>query len=199
MGNRKTLRTRLGMLYHDIYWNQLSLPWKIAHSDVDVFHLPANTGPVMCSRPLVVSFLDMSLFRYPDYFTPWHRSTSSLLVPFIARHAKVIITISEYSKSEIVDVLGIAPDKIEVTYLGVSDIFRPVDPMISERVRQKFGLDRFMFVVCTLEPRKNIQRLIQAYSLLKARGVTHTLVHVGAKRWFYDDVLAEVERLGVAD
>ncbi|MBN1565868.1 MAG: glycosyltransferase family 4 protein [Anaerolineae bacterium] len=199
MGNRKTFRTRLGTLYHDLAWNQLLLPINVARSDVDVFHLPANIGPVFCSRPTVASILDMSLFRYPDYFTPWHRRTSSVLIPITAKNAQVIITISEFSKSELVDVLGISPNKIEVTYLGASDIFGPTDPTIVEQTRRKFGLDQFMVVVCTLEPRKNIKRLVQAYSLLKARGITHTLVHIGAKGWYYDNVLTEIERLKITD
>ena len=199
MGKPKTVRTRLGTLYHDIFWNQVLLPLSVARSDVDLLHLPANIGPVVCPCPTTVTIHDVSLFRYPEYFTPWHRKTSQFLVPRNAHHAKIIITNSEYSKSEIVNVLGVSPDKVKVTYLGASETFKPAEPIVIEQTRRKFGLDQFIVVVCTLEPRKNVQRLVQAYSLLKARGITHTLVHIGAKGWYYDDVLAEVERLGITD
>lgn len=199
MGNRKTIRSRLDTLFHDLLWTQVILPWKIARSGVDVIHLPANIGPVLKTRPTVVTIHDMALFRYPDYFTPWQRYSWLTLLPIVARRANLIITVSEFSKSEIVSVLGVAPDKVCVVYNGASANFQPLGTTQVERIKQKYALDEFVLVVGTLEPRKNTKRLLQAFAQLKQQGVSHTLVHVGAKGWFYNDILAEIDRLNIKE
>jgi glycosyltransferase involved in cell wall biosynthesis len=108
-----------------------------------------------------------------------------------------VLTISEYSKSEIVSGLGIPAEKVRVTYLGAAPQFRPRSAAEVEAVRQKYGLDQFILTVCTLEPRKNLTHLFRAYQQLRQRGINLPLVHVGSRGWHYDEILAEPERLGI--
>lgn len=197
MGKRKNIAARLGTLYHDLWWNQVLLPWLVARSDVGVFHLPANVGPLLAPRPTVVSVLDMAVFRFPAYFRTWQRLSWQFLLPRIARSSKVVLTISEYSKSEIVSTLGIPAEKVLVTYPGAAPQFKPRDPAEVEAVKRKYGLDRFLLTVCTLEPRKNLPHLFRAYQRLRQRGIDLPLVHVGSQGWLYDEILAEPEKLGI--
>lgn len=184
--------------YHDIAWKHAVLPFQAAHSHIDVLHEPNFISPIITNCPVVVSILDISVLKMPDYFSGWFRNYARVLLPKSAHTAKRIITISEYSKQEMVDFMGISPEKITVTYLDVSPRFKVLTEAESTPVLEKYNLKQpFILSVCTLEPRKNILRLVQAYAEFKAHGFPHQLIHVGAKGWQYDEIFAEVERLGL--
>jgi glycosyltransferase involved in cell wall biosynthesis len=99
---------------------------------------------------------------------------------------------------------GIPPEKVEVVYLGICENFRPLPEGEVEAFRKKRGLpERFILFVGTIEPRKNLTRLIEAFSLLSPLSPLPfpfsplPLVIVGAKGWLYEEVFAKVEELGL--
>lgn len=199
MARRKTLRTRMDTIYRDIVWTHGFLPWQAYRANVDILHMPANVIPILPSCPTVVTILDTITVQFPRHFTFWHRNYSRLFIPLAAKYATRILTISEHSKHDIVTQLSVVPDKVVVTYPGVSARFRPVSKREITDVKQRYGLNSFILTVGTLEPRKNIIRLLQALALLRKRGCSCHLIHAGPQGWLFDEILAEVHRLELQD
>ncbi len=198
VGFQSSLRRKVENFYHDIAWKHAVLPLQASRAHVDILHEPNFISPLITGCPVVVSILDIAVLKMPDYFSRWFRNYARLLLPRSAHSASRILTISEYSKQEIVNVLGIPEEKIVVTYLDVSPRFTPLSEAQISPLLAKYEIKQpFILSVCTLEPRKNILRLIQAYAQFKKRGFPHQLIHVGARGWQYAEILVEVERLGL--
>jgi glycosyltransferase involved in cell wall biosynthesis len=119
-----------------------------------------------------------------------------------ARRADHVITISQNTQRDIQHFLNVPEERISVIYEAAASIFRPVEPE-SARItaRGKYGIEgRYILFVGTLEPIKNLSRLIEAYALARQRGMTEpSLVVVGQKGWQFADIFARVERLGLQD
>jgi glycosyltransferase involved in cell wall biosynthesis len=116
-----------------------------------------------------------------------------------AKHAAQLFTVSEHAKQEIVDHLGVTPERVTVTYDACDARFSPASPAELAAFRQRNNLpDRYLFYLGTLEPRKNIPRLIDAYAqIAKESGVP--LLIGGGKGWLYEPILAQAERLQLGD
>jgi len=199
MTKRKTLRTRMDTLYRDVVWTHGVLPWQVCRARVDILHMPANVIPLWLPCPTLVTILDTTVFHTPRNFPFWHRNYFRLLVPWAAKHASMILTISGYSKQDIVKQFRVAPDKVVVTHLAASPTFRTISVQEILKVKQRYGLDSYILTVGTLEPRKNMIRLLQAFALLRQSGFSYQLVHAGPRGWLFDDILAEVDRLQLQD
>ncbi len=199
MGQGKTLRSRAEVVYHDLIWNHVILPGKARRAGIDLLHMPANIMPVFSPCPTVVSIQDTLPVTMPQHFTFWWSHYARIFMPLSARRAALILTDSEASRQDIVKDFRVPPEKVIVTYLAAAPCFQPVSEAVIAVVKRKYRLDKFILSVCTLEPRKNVNRLIQAFALLRQAGIDYQLIHVGAKGWLYDATLAEVQRLGLAE
>ncbi len=197
MWQRKTLRSRLQTIYHDLAWTHLWLLWRAHQERIDLLHVPSSVMPVHAPCPTVISILDTTVLQMPQNFNFWQRTYSRVFIPLSARRASRIVTISEQSKRDIVRCLHVVPEKVTVTYLAASPRFKPVSAQAVRSVRQRYRLDSFILTVGTLEPRKNLSRLLEAYALLEE--TPYQLVHAGPQGWLFDDVLAQVDRLGLRD
>jgi glycosyltransferase involved in cell wall biosynthesis len=114
------------------------------------------------------------------------------------RRATAVIAVSEFTANEVVRLLGVPADRVFTVYNGVDARFRPLPDDEVERFRREEGLpERFILAMGTLEPRKNLIRLIRAFAQLKIPQLH--LVLAGGRGWFYHDIFAEVERLGLLD
>ena len=193
----KSFKLRAETIYRDIIWSHFILPQKALRTKVDVLHIPVNVIPVFPPCPTVLTILDTTVLKTPQNFTFWHRNYSRVFLPISAKKAKIILTISENSKRDIVNQLKISPEKIFVTYLAASEDFKTVSGQEVERVKKSYNLNSFILTVGSLEPRKNIPRLLKAYAYLLKNGFQHTLVHVGPQGWLFDEIYAEVKRLGL--
>lgn len=121
---------------------------------VDVLHCPTYYGPLRSRVPLVVTVLDLSVFRYPDAFPRWMRTYVPRVAPSVLRAARRILAISEFTKRELVDVLGVPEEKIAAVPLAVErEVFHPDGPA---------AVGEYVLAVATLEPRKNLARLVEA-------------------------------------
>lgn len=199
MAKSKTMRSRVDTIYRDVLWTHIVFPWQVHRSGVDVLHMPANVIPLSLSYPTVVTILDTTVLQTPRNFTFWHRNYSRMFVPLSARRASLILTISEHSKRDIVKQFAIPHDKVVVTHLAASERFRPVSKREMSVTKQLYDLDTYILTVGTLEPRKNIIRLLYAFKEVREQGFAGKLVHVGPKGWLFGDILAEVERLGLRE
>lgn len=181
-------------------WMQAVLPLSIAHLDLDVCHFTNNVGPIWSPRPTVLTLHDMTLWLLPEYHTIRRIASMRPIIPLAARRAAAIITVSESAKADIVRVLGLPPEKIHVIYEAPSPRFhRLPDSAALEAVRRRYDLpERFVLHVGTLEPRKNIIRLLEAFALLRQTDrIDHQLVLVGNQGWFYGKIFAAIEQFGL--
>ena len=197
MATRKTLRSRAETVYRDLVWTHLILPCLALREKVDVLHMPANVIPVFSPCPTVVTIHDTTVLQAPNRFTFWHRTYSRIFVPLSAKRASKVLADSEHSKRDIVRLFGVSPRKVEVVYLGASPEFRQILENEVAVVKRKYDLASFILTVGTLEPRKNVERLLQAFAVLRARESSYQLVHAGPRGWLFNDIMKEVERLGL--
>jgi len=146
----------------------VSFPLALKRDKIDVAHFQYVIPPVS-PCPTVVMIHDISYEFFPEFFHPLSRKRMQLLIPYSARKSSHVLTVSEYSKQQIIKKYGIPEDKITVTYNGVSDNFRIInDQGYIDTILQRFSLTKpFILAVGNLQPRKNIERLVRVYANLK--------------------------------
>jgi glycosyltransferase involved in cell wall biosynthesis len=182
-----------------ILWEQVVQPFALRKERVDLLHALAFVAPLLSPCPSVVTIYDLSFLLYPESFKRSKRFYLDLFTRISAKRARRIIAISQSTKRDVVRLLGVLPEKVEVVYCGIDEAFRPLAEDQVVAFRSKRGLpERFILFVGTIEPRKNVTRLIEAFAHLQTCKLAHLkLVIGGAKGWFYEDVFARVEELGL--
>jgi alpha-1,3-rhamnosyl/mannosyltransferase len=149
----------------------------------------------------VVTIHDMTLSLMPRYHPLRKQLLIRPVVALTARRASRIITVSEHARRDIVRLLRVAPERVCVTSEAADPIFRPVDAHEQARVRLAHGIrGPYLLFVGTIEPRKNLARLVAAWARLRAeRAIPHQLVLVGARGWYDQPIFEQVARCGFAD
>ncbi|MFQ6014412.1 MAG: glycosyltransferase family 4 protein [Anaerolineae bacterium] len=189
-----------------ILWHRLQLPLFVdlfCHK-LDIFHSPNFVLPPVRRGRTLVTVHDLSFLRYPVGAEPSLRIYLQKVVPRSVRRADKVLADSECTQNDIVELLGIPAEKVKVVYAGVDERFRPiVDGALLAEVRARYALNfSFILSLGTLEPRKNYLRLVEAYALLKARGLgtenqRPKLVIAGGKGWLYEPIFRKVDSLGL--
>jgi glycosyltransferase involved in cell wall biosynthesis len=179
------------------------LIYELFRRPVDVLHVQ-YTAPPFCRVPVVVTIHDLAFERMPETFTRRGSFQLKLTVRRTAKKAARIATVSEYSRQDLLDIYKLPPEKVVVTYNGVESSFtpRPSVPNEAEGVRRRFGVSRdFLLAVGSLQPRKNLVRLIRAYARLRSEreDFRSQLVIVGRKLWLASEIFDEVKRQRWAD
>jgi glycosyltransferase involved in cell wall biosynthesis len=189
-----------------ILWEQTVLPALALRDGVDLLHCPLNVRPVLARAPVVLTVHDLTFVRFPDRFHPLKQRYLAHLTRFSARRARRILADSAATKRDVEETFGIPAARVDVVYPGVDDDFRPYDPADAtdraalDDFRKAHGLPaRYVFYQGTLEPRKNVDRLVEAFARAVRRGLPHALVLAGGRGWGYDAIFAAVERLGLRD
>jgi glycosyltransferase involved in cell wall biosynthesis len=172
---------RLATVARDAWWYPVALPSEARRRGLDVLHCPTFRAPFSTSMPLVVTVLDLAVLRHPGMFNQWSRHYSRLAVPRVVQAAAAVITISEFTKSEVVDVLGTPPEKVHAIPIAVEAPFGAEGPRAE---------GNYVLAVGTLEPRKNLALVQQA-----ARALAVPLRVVGARGWGGVDVDGWVGRV----
>jgi glycosyltransferase involved in cell wall biosynthesis len=181
-----------------VLWEQVVQPGVLRRHSVDLVHGPAFVAPLFTSCPSVVTIHDLSFLRYPHLFRPLNRFYLTVLTRASVRQARRVIAVSAHAAEETVRLLGIAREKIDVVYHGVDPDFHPRPEETVAEFRARRGLpDRFILFVGTLEPRKNLIRLVEAFSRLGHSGLK--LVLAGGRGWYYEAIFDRVEQLGMLD
>jgi glycosyltransferase involved in cell wall biosynthesis len=185
-----------------LVWMQTLVPRELRRLGADVVHFTNGMMPIASSIPTVVTIHDMSLTLYPRYHPPRRVLLNRPLVNLAARRADAIITVSESARRDIVRLYGVAPSRVHVVHEAAAPHFtRVVDPGRLQRVRTDYGLnDRFILYVGTIEPRKNLPMLIEAFARRKRSGnLPHQLVCAGPYGWLCADVERLIDRLHLRD
>lgn len=147
--------------------------------------------------PQIAVFHDINFEHFPQDFPRlalWHYKK---FFPKFAHKAKKIITVSEFSKQDIIDNYKVEPDKIDVVYNGANEGFKPLSEEEKIKIRNQYtaGYQYFMFVG-SLHPRKNLARLFPAFDLFKERtGSDVKLLIVGEKRWWTEPIQKAYEAM----
>ena len=190
-------RSRLGR----IWWEQRHLPALIARKRLDVFHAPAFVLPGRSPAPAITTIHDLVFMRYPETFGYFRRNYFQWAIPRSAYRAAKIIADSEATRRDLVDLLEVEAGRIGVIPLGIGEeFFEPATPDAIAQVRAQLHLpERYLLTVGTIEPRKNLVRLLDAYDAVKRRLGRRcpALVLVGRKGWKYQDVFARIAELGL--
>ncbi|MBV9311327.1 MAG: glycosyltransferase family 4 protein [Solirubrobacterales bacterium] len=171
-------------------WEQLALP--ILARRFAVLYSPANVAPAVARRNLVVIH-DAAVLREPEAYSRSYVAFHSRLLRSLAARARVMITVSEFSRGELSDLLGVPAERFRVVPGGVGESFAP--GASTEGVRRRYGLSRpYALSVATLSARKNLQVLDEAARSLRKHQID--LVLAGAGRPYMPDVDSPMRRLG---
>ncbi|HEY68129.1 MAG TPA: glycosyltransferase family 4 protein [Thermoflexia bacterium] len=174
---------------------RLPIPVEAITGPLDVFYSPDFVlPPTRRTTRTLLTVHDLSFLRYPEAFVPKLRRYLMRVVPRSVARANLVLADSAHTRSDIVSLLGVPPDKVQVLYSGVHPRFRPQpEPGEAERIRARYGLDERPYVlsVGTVQPRKNYVRLIRAFARLEPNA---QLVIAGGRGWLYEDIFAEAEK-----
>jgi glycosyltransferase involved in cell wall biosynthesis len=178
------------------------LPRLVAEDRPDLLHVQ-YTAPITCSAPIVVTVHDVSFLEHPEYFTSFRALQLRLTVRRTVRSASCVLTVSEFSKRQIVDAYRLPDDKVAVLPDGVSSVFHPVAREAAQRgLRTSLPAAPFILTVGDLQPRKNHLGLIEAFGDLIAAHpqLPHHLAIVGKEEtWYAPTVRAAAKKSLVAD
>jgi glycosyltransferase involved in cell wall biosynthesis len=156
----------------DLGWYLATLPMKARRDAVDVLHCPTHRAPVRSSVPLVVTFHDLAVLRRPETFNRWTRTYSRLALPRVAKAARRLIAVSEFTKRELINLLDVPEEKVRVIPNAVGPPFE---------ASGEAAAGDYVLAVSTLEPRKNLPRLVEAYRQAHLNGLQ--LLVAGAAGW----------------
>jgi len=185
-----------------IAWEQFSLPGLIRQRHIDVLHSPVNVRPEWLPQDCatIVTLHDLAFLRYPDVLTRAKRLYHQTFTIRSLRRATMIITVSDSTKRDAHDLVGISLDRLQTVYPCIDERFSNVieEDKIQAFREQKGLTDGFLLYLGTLEPRKNILTLLDAYALLRQKyKIREKLVLAGGKGWLYESIFEKVQQLGL--
>jgi glycosyltransferase involved in cell wall biosynthesis len=181
----------------------LTLSAELRKNPVDVLHVQF-TAPPFCPCPVVVSIHDLSFEHLPQTFNRRSRTQLRLTVRHSARRAARILSLSEHTRRDIIETYGISPQRVTAIPLAAPDHFGPImDKRELQRVRHNYGIDGdYILSVGSIQPRKNLARLVRAYASLRddrSADKLPKLVLVGKCAWLYDETLRALDETNVKD
>ena len=184
-----------------IGWMQMRAARALDAVRPDVAHFTNGMIPIGSPVSTIVTVHDMSLRLYPQCHPLRRLLLNRPLMHVAIRQAASIVTVSDSARSDLLRLHGVAADRVSVVHEAASPSFRPItDRAELDRVRATYQLPpRFVLYVGTIEPRKNLSRLVEAFADARARGIPHHLVCVGPYGWSSRDLAGRVERLGLND
>jgi glycosyltransferase involved in cell wall biosynthesis len=183
------------------HWWSIGLPLYLRQNSFDLFHGTNYEIPLWWNRPSVVTIHDLSLLLHPGAHEPRLVRRARWRLPLMAQRAARIITPTQAIKNEVCSNLGITPEKVVVTLEAPRKIFRRLDPAQTAEPRRRLGIENnFMLFVGTVEPRKNLERLVQAFEhILRSTSLSPQLVIAGGEGWLMDDFATGIKSRGLAD
>lgn len=173
-------------------WEQLVLPGQVRGDEL--IYCPANLAPLLSTNNVLVLH-DVAAFRHPDAYSGAYVTYQRRLLPALARRARLLMTVSEFSRSELADVLGLDPARIAVVPEGVDDAFAKADEAAIRTTRACYGLERpYVLALGTASVRKNLGLLAPAARALRELGIE--IVLAGSDRGYLRPGPVPIRRLG---
>lgn len=188
------------------FWTQLRLSWEMLVHKPDVLFIPAHTIPLIHPKKTITTLHDVGFERYPEIYSKKELAYHRFSARFALSHARHIITPSEFSKREIVELYKADPDKISVIYNGYDKNKYKVLPREEvQKVLNKYNLDKpYFFFVSRIVKKKNVVGLIKAFQkvielVIRNYELGMNLVLVGEPGHGYDKIKKAIEESGVKD
>ena len=163
---------RASSVARDALWYPVGLARRAR--GLDLLHCTTFRGPARAALPVVVTVHDLAILRFPEAFPRWHRRYGRAGLRKVLRGASAVVSVSEFTKGEVVELTGVGAEQVRVVPNGVDELFTP------EGARAEGD---YVLVVATLEPRKNLALAVEA-----ARLAGVELRVVGARGWGGVDV-----------
>ncbi len=168
--------------------------------NAELYHATEHLLLPLRSIPTVLTVHDLIFRRFPAHHKRLNRWYLNLTLPLYCRRADHIIAVSECTRRDLAAAYRLPPEKITVVGEAAAPHFRPQMPGVMSTISARYGLpERYLVFVSTIEPRKNLARLLAAFETLRADGLTDGLVIVGRRGWLYDDFFARLERSPARD
>jgi len=168
-----------------LWWDFILLPKMLRQLKVDAVLLPKNVAPFFTSCRKFIVIHDMAYFErqlnpYPLLDTLYMKT----MIPHSVRRANGVFAVSEHTKKDVIYYTKCDPDKITVAYEAADQMYKPVNDIDTlKQVKQKYNLpDKFILYAGSLSPRKNVVRLLKAFSRTRTK-IPHNLVLTGSKSW----------------
>ncbi|MBN1483180.1 MAG: glycosyltransferase family 4 protein [Chloroflexia bacterium] len=172
-------------------WTHLRLSWEMLRRPPDLLFVPAHVLPLWRPRNSVVTIHDLGYLFFPEAHKPQRRLELHLSTLWNVRVARRVIAVSQATARDLVAHYRVPRERIRVVHHGVSPRFRPLE---DEAPPARYGLPpRYLLYLGTLQPRKNIERLLRAYARLP--GDAPPLVLAGAKGWYFERIAAVLSEL----
>jgi glycosyltransferase involved in cell wall biosynthesis len=183
-----------------IAWEQAVQPLTLLRGGFDGYHAMAFVAPVASRLPLVATVYDLSFVHYPDRLPRARRAYLMAMGRHTCQRARRLLTISHATARDLTETWDIAPERIDVAAPGCDRArFRPLADDEQAAFRAAHDLpDRFWLFIGTLEPRKNLVTLLEAYARLNASDRL-PLVIGGGRGWDYAPIFEAVERLKLSE
>ncbi len=168
---------------------------------VEIFHATNHLLAFFKRARTVFTLHDLIFLHYPEYHLPTNRWYLTFAMPRYLRASHVVVTPSECSRQDALKFYGLPEDKIKVIPEAAGPAFKPAGgPIPLNRARQRYNLpERFVLHVGTIEPRKNLNRLLEAFRPLLADWPDLKLVLVGKKGWLYESFFQQLRELGMEE
>lgn len=183
-----------------ILWEQLALPSELLRLGARVFHSPVNVLPLRLPCASVVTVHDLAFEHFPQHFRPSRRLYQRAFTRRSVRNATRIAAVSENTRHDLIERFDAPADRVQVIYPAIADDFTPEpDPQVCAAFRARHGLpERYILFLGTLEPRKNLTTLLDAYARLRALDpAAPHLVIAGGKGWYYETIFQRARALGL--
>ncbi|MFQ5434001.1 MAG: glycosyltransferase family 4 protein [Anaerolineae bacterium] len=176
------------------------IPFNRLLPDAELFHSTEHLLMPLRGVPTVLTVHDLIFKLFPAYHKKLNYWYLNLAMPLFCRRADAIIAVSQASKQDIVKHYGVDPAKIHVVYEASSSHFQPPPPARITHVRQTYDLpEQYLIHLSTIEPRKNLSRLLDVLLNLRKDFPNLCLVLAGGKGWLFDEFFAKIEQMGWQD
>lgn len=176
-----------------IFWTQIRISIELMLHPADALFIMASALPLIHPKNSTVTIHDLAWQFYPETFSKFMRFYLPASTWFAVKFAKNIIAVSQQTKKDLVSKYKVNPDKITVIYHGFD--ISTERTFSSEQEKQKISKlpQKFILYLGTLQPRKNITGLIDAFiELKKEKSIEHVLVLVGGKGWLYEEIMRKI-------
>jgi len=193
---------KTGFIPLKVFWHEVLIPYHCKKLKVDVFHQPNFISARKGSFKKIVTIHDLSTKIYPEQKPFNVRWYYNMYVSNTIKKADIIMADSENTKKDIIRYYNVDKEKIKVVYPGVMDYFREInDKNLLNKVRDKYKLpEEYIFFVGTIEPRKNLVRLLKAFSeVIKGVNKSIFLVIAGYKGWLTKPFFKMLNALGISE
>lgn len=179
---------------------RIALAAELVPHRLDVLHSPDFIPPAFGAKRRIITVHDLNFHYYPQFLTAESKRYYADQIRWAVQAADHISADSHATRQDLIDILRVAPNKVTTIHLAANPLYERTyeESAVNATLRQHNLPRGFLLFVGTLEPRKNLPMLLQAYNLLRQESaVTVPLILIGSKGWIYDEIFATIEALNL--